>query len=224
MDEAMTLDEAQAVLEGRAAMYGFLSAVYRSEISAETLAQVRAQVSEETGGEEGRGYALLRRFFWETAGEAPGVVEKELAADYAGLFLSVGRTPVPPFESVYTSEGRLIMQRARDEVLALYREEGLGRSDSFKEPEDHIAIELEFMGFLCQKALHALSAGNKEAAQAALEKQKDFLTRHLLVWVPQFCADIERSAATDFYRALAQITDEHLSYEVDAIAELTEAI
>jgi len=125
---------------------------------------------------------------------------------------------------VFTSAERLLMQRARDEVLAIYREEGLDRSDDFKEPEDHIAIEFEFMGYLCQKALESLDADETEAAKGSLQKQKEFLDKHLLVWVPQFCKDVQKSARTDFYKAIAQITEEHLSYESDAIAELMEAI
>jgi anaerobic sulfite reductase subunit A len=125
---------------------------------------------------------------------------------------------------VYTSPERLLMQRARDEVLAMYREEGLDRSDDFKEPEDHIAMEFEFMGYLCQKALESLDTDDAEAAKASLQKQKEFLDKHLLVWVPQFCKDVQKFARTDFYKAIAKITEEHLSYENEAIAELTEAI
>jgi TorA maturation chaperone TorD len=224
MDDGMTLDEVLEVLEGRASIYGFLSAVYGSEIRAEGLAQLREQMSEESEEEDSPGYALLRRFFQQTASDDAGAVETELAADYASLFLSIGRKPVPPYESVFTSAERLLMQRARDEVLAIYREEGLDRSDDFKEPEDHIAIEFEFMGYLCQKALESLDADETEAAKGSLQKQKEFLDKHLLVWVPQFCKDVQKSARTDFYKAIAQITEEHLSYESDAIAELMEAI
>lgn len=224
MDDVMTLDDALEVLESRAGIYEFLSAVYGVEVNKDVLAELREQMSDESDEEDSPGYALLRRFFQQTASDDPGAVETELAADYASLFLSIGRKPVPPYESVYTSQERLLMQRARDEVLAMYRQEGLGRSDDFKEPEDHIAMEFEFMGYLCQKALESLDADDTEGAKAALQTQKDFLDKHLLVWVPQFCKDVQKSARTDFYKAVAQITDEHLSYEGEAIAELMEAI
>ena len=37
-----------------------------------------------------------------------------------------------------------MMQDARDEVLVLYRAFGLDKQESWKEGEDHIALELEF--------------------------------------------------------------------------------
>ena len=224
MTDTLTLDDVREVLEGRAGVYGFLSAMYGVEVRKDVLTEMREQMSGESEEEESAGYALLRRFFQKTAGDDLGALETELASDFAGLFLGGGRKRAYPYESVYTSPERLLMQRARDEVLALYREEGLGRRDDFKEPEDHIAMEFEFMGYLCQKVLESLDADNAAAAKAALQKQKEFLDQHLLVWVPQFCKDILKFARTDFYKAIAKITEEHLSYESEAIAELTEAI
>ena len=37
------------------------------------------------------------------------------------------------------------MQKERDEVLILYKSAGLELSKNFREPEDHVAIELQFM-------------------------------------------------------------------------------
>lgn len=147
-----------------------------------------------------------------------------LAAEYAGPFLNVGKRPACPYESVYTSPERLLMQEARDEVLAVYREEGLSRSEALKEPEDHIAIEFEFMAHLCQKAVAAFEQGDRAACLASLEKQRSFLEQHLLVWVPDFCRDVEGAATTDFYRGVAQLTAEFLVEEREALGELTAAL
>jgi len=78
-------------------------------------------------------------------------VEQDLAVEYAGLFLNMRLVSVAPFESVYTSPEHLLMQEARDEVLSEYRREGLDKVKDFKEPEDHIALELGFMAYLCQR-------------------------------------------------------------------------
>jgi anaerobic sulfite reductase subunit A len=221
----MTLDDVLEILEDRGATYAFLSTVYGVEASAELLTQMREQVVDEPQPEdEGTGYELLRQFLQAIGDDKLASWVTELAADYAALFLAVGRKPVPPYESVYTSADRLLMQRARDEVLAEYRKEGLGPKEGFREPEDHIAMEMEFMGYLCQKALESLDSEDAEAARASLQKQKDFLDKHLLVWVPEFCKDVRKTARTDFYKAIAQITEEHLSYEGDAIAELMNSI
>ena len=48
-----------------------------------------------------------------------------------------------------------MMQEARDEVLAVYRSEGLDKLPSWKESEDHIALELEFMAVLGDRIVTA---------------------------------------------------------------------
>ena len=56
--------------------------------------------------------------------QADGTVLTELAVDYVRAFIGSGNdgfSAAYPYESVYTSPKRLMMQDARDEVLVLYR-------------------------------------------------------------------------------------------------------
>jgi TorA maturation chaperone TorD len=167
---------------------------------------------------------MLRAYAAKIEGADLEKVRTDLASEYAALFLNASRRAVHPFESVYTSAERLIMQRARDEVLTEYRKEGLDRVGDFREPEDHIAIELEFMAYLCQKAAGAVEAGDKAAALEYLNRQDSFLKKHLLVWVPEFCQDVQRATKIGFYKGIARITEEHLAHEGETIAELVEAV
>ena len=163
------------------------------------------------------GYALLDRFVSTTTESTL----TELAVDYAKIFLGVRRgSGAFPYESIYTSENRLFMQEARDEVLAAFRAEGLDRADDFNEPEDHVALEFEFMAYLCQKALTAFQESEDEKALGYLEKQKAFLEEHILNWVPDFCRDVDEIAQTDFYKAAAKITHGYINLEGAIIGEL----
>ena len=75
--------------------------------------------------------------------QADGTVLTELAVDYVRAFIGSGNdgfSAAYPYESVYTSPKRLMMQDARDEVLVLYRAFGLDKQESWKEGEDHIAL------------------------------------------------------------------------------------
>ena len=47
----------------------------------------------------------------------------------------------------------------RDEVVGFYGKERLRRVEWFKEPEDHVAIEFEFMAYLCLKEKETLEVG-----------------------------------------------------------------
>lgn len=102
----------------------------------------------------------------------------ELAIDYVQTFIGNGVNSFAaayPFESVYTSEKRLMMQEARDQVLTLYREHGLEKQESWHDGEDHIALEMEFMQVLANRAADALEQGNEAEAVKLMETQEQFV-------------------------------------------------
>jgi len=219
----ITRAEWETLISNRAGTYAFLSRLYRVEADKALLEQI-SEMGLSTEVEEpdiSEGYALLEQFIGRTTESTL----TELAVDYARLFLGVSRgSGAFPYESVYTSEGRLFMQEARDEVLKVFREEGLDRADDFTEPEDHVSLEFEFMAFLCHKTLDALQKCDDEDALGYLEKQKVFLDNHILNWVPTFCKDVERFAQTDFYKAAAKITHGYLRLEGAILDELLQEI
>jgi len=148
----------------------------------------------------------------------------ELAVEYAGLFLGVWRVPAHPSESAYFSDGQLIMQEPRDEVLKLYRSMGVDKAGQFKEPEDHIALELQFMTHLCEKTNADLKRGNIPEARKCLEVQRDFLNEHLGKWVPRLAADILKSSRGEFYKAIAKITEGYVEMDKKLVVELIDSL
>ena len=225
MENGSGNSEVSAVLQSRAAVYSFLSRVFRQEIGADELAQL---VRELTGsgieqGAAGEGYEVLQQFARDVQESDLASVTAALATEYTRLFYTNNPDDVFLFESVYTSEDHLLMQRARDQVVQLYRQEGLDKEHSFQEPEDHIALELAFMAFLCTRTLEALETDG-EAARDYLNKQRAFLMDHLLVWVPEFSEDLARVTRSSFYRGIALITREHLASELQTVDELLSAV
>ncbi|ONI38851.1 hypothetical protein AN639_03000 [Candidatus Epulonipiscium fishelsonii] len=135
----------------------------------------------------------------------------DLAVDYAKTFLGAGiaqGASAFPYESVYTSPKRMLMQDAWVQVISVYEQNGLERNEDAKDLlEDHIAVELNFMSYLCE-------CTNKYTEPlSGLEKQKNFLNTHLLNWVPQFCLDIKQYADTEFYRMVGQLTSTFLQLD-----------
>jgi TorA maturation chaperone TorD len=219
----ITRAEWETLISNRAGTYAFLARLYRVEADQALLEQIsRMELSKEIEDSEiGEGYALLDQYIEKMTESSL----TELAVDYAKIFLGVSRgSGAFPYESIYTSEAHLFMQEARDEVLATFRAEGLDRAQDFNEPEDHIALEFEFMAYLCQKTLEDLQQGDEEQAFSFLEKQKQFLEEHILNWVPDFCRDVEQFAQTDFYKAAAKITQGYLNLEGTLIDELLQEI
>jgi anaerobic sulfite reductase subunit A len=149
-------------------------------------------------------------------------VRLDLAVEYAGLFLGVWGKPGHPSESYYLTKGQLIMQQPRDDVLKLYKAMGVDKAGQFKEPEDHIALELQFMAHLCDKTNAALKDGNFKDARKYLDVQRNFLDEHLGKWVPKLASDILTSARHEFYRAIAKITKAYVDADKELVAHLDE--
>lgn len=126
----------------------------------------------------------------------------KLLWEYTRLFIGPYRLPCPPWESVYTSPKRLMMQEAADEVIKIYHETGLAISSADVMP-DHIGAELNFLAVLFQK-MNDDSEGNG----GSLRIIERFLNEHLKQWVPRFVSDMERSADSALYKALARVTGE----------------
>ena len=192
----------------RANMYGFLSRLYRAEIDEDLLEQLHnMHYRVSTGNKKvSKAHLLIATYL-------SGIWENtliELAADYMRVFFGHGyngHAAAYPFESVYSSERRLLMQGARDEVLALYRAAGLEKQESWKEGEDHIALELEYMQILAQRTGEALKQGDNKEAKKLIKSQFNFIQDHLGGWIPLLSEQMIRFASTDFYRGVAYLTE-----------------
>ena len=125
-EEEATLQDLVKLNEQRGATYGLLARLFRVEIDEALLKELRGmRFPAKTGNDEvDKGYRLFAKYLsnaWENS-------LAELAVDYARVFIGHGIdafSAAYPFESVYTSEKRLLMQDARDEVLAIYHSMGL---------------------------------------------------------------------------------------------------
>ena len=202
--EQITLSD---ILKNRTSTYQLLTRMYMVEVDAEFLESLRnMRFPKNTGNANvDEGYRLIREFLNHADVNALDV----LAVDYARTFLGSGvsgYSAAYPFESVYTSPKRLMMQTARDEMLALYRAAGLGKSETWKDAEDHIAVELEYMTILGTRISESYNEGDEDAAIALLVSQRNFLEDHLLAWFPMMAKDMEKFPKTDFYKGLGKLT------------------
>lgn len=202
------LADLAALCDQRSATYGLLARLYRVEVDQELLDRLHAmRFPARTGSDQvDRGYRALATYLSNLDERSV----TELAVDYTRVFIGYGVDSYAaafPFESVYTSEKRLKMQDARDEVLAIYHAGGLEKDPDWPENEDHVAVELEFMQFMCDRAAAALRAGDEGCAAAALATQRNFMEDHLAGWVPLMTTDVRRLAKTAFYQGLADLTD-----------------
>lgn len=205
-DEFYAYEELVSLLAQQAAGYELLGRLFQREVDVELLQSLcEGRYPAHTGNDHlDEGYRGLVVFL-NHRGERTGT---ELNVDYLHVF--IGNTQdashvAYPYESVYTSPDRLLMQDARDAVLAAYRSEMITLVNEHNEPEDHMGFELAFCAVLLRRAVEALTAGNTARAIELVEKERAFVRDHLGVWAPEFASDVKRIAQTGFYRALADI-------------------
>ena len=129
-----------------------------------------------------------------------------LKVDFSKLFVGPYNLSAAPYGSVYLESDRKMMGNSTQDVRKRYREAGLDTAKTFKDAPDHISAELEFMYYLIFKEIEAFSKSDTEAAIDFIQKQKSFLEDHLMLWVPQFTANIIENAETSFYQNLARAT------------------
>ena len=214
-DEPCANEELVSLLAQQAAGYELLGRLFQREVDAELLRSLcEGRYPAHTGNDHlDEGYRGLVVFL-NHRGERTGT---ELNVDYLHVF--IGNTQdashvAYPYESVYTSPDHLLMQDARDAVLAAYRSEMITLVNEHNEPEDHMGFELAFCAVLLRRAAEALAGGDTARAVELVGKERAFVRDHLGVWAPEFAGDVKRIAQTGFYRALADVLLGYL--EVDA--------
>lgn len=232
----------------RAAAYRFLSKAFLEEIPLsfwETVSQgafLRGGIAPGFSPKgEFSSCAFVRALVEAAVRSGSERVYLDAAADCAALLWGMSAYSVHPYESVYRDPAGVMMQDARDAVVAAYRAAGVQpRALAGNIPEDHLGIELAFMGYLCDWEAEGLAQGDAQQTEGMRAMQRAFLEEHLLVWAPNLCADLvcraQERAACDTVRAreddlrregglqplyatLAQTTSEFLACEQAALCD-----
>lgn len=194
------------LFDSRARMYGLLSGLYEKELDFEQITELKGmRFPVDTGNlSTDEGFRNMYEYL-KTAWE--GSVT-ELKVDYSRAFIGSGVSGYSAaylYESVYTSERRLLAREARGEVLQYYRNNNL-KKGQWNDLEDHIALELEFMQIMSMRTRDALAAGDEDAALNHIRCQYDFVRNHLNNWLPMMVGDVLKFAETTFYQGAAMLT------------------
>lgn len=194
-------------MEYRVHLYSLLSRLYRVEADASLLEKLKGLSFPNAANKTlAEGYAMLRAYLDNCNEEALD----DLAVDYATVFLAAGSADgqaAIPCESIYTSPKKIFMQEAWEDVCRIYAENGLTKSTQHSDlMEDHLALELEYMAVLVKRF-------DPKAEQ-------EFIENHLLNWLPNFVADIDKYADHDFYKAVGRITLGFLQMELELLTTL----
>jgi len=135
--------------------------------------------------------------------------------EYVALF-SVNPC-APPYESYYQDPEGFVRSWIIIQLEKEYAEAGLKIRRSFKQPPDHVAIELEFMAFLCSLEAKGHETSNEVDVRTSLERQYQFLSSHLGNWYPRFAQMVKDAPTMGLYDLTVEATNTYLHLEKSAV-------
>ncbi len=211
-NQSATVEE-QALARGL--IYRFVAGAYRYPESGtrDTVRQQNRAISEALAALADSSDLRLRECFADLQAAAQTSTAETLESDYISLFGHAVQGRCPLYEAEYSeSDERLQQPHELSDLSAFYRAFGLGLGEKVRERVDFLAVECEFMAFLCVKQAYAEEHRDAELAAVTVDAARKFLRDHLGRWVPA-CArrTIDQSHAP-FYTALARFT---LAYVID---------
>jgi len=145
---------------------------------------------------------------------------EQLKIEFTRLFVGPYGLKAPPYGSIYLEGERKFMGESTTDVMGQYKDVGIVVSDSFREAPDHIAAELEFMYFLIFKEIETIRSETEGTPQDFLSRQKEFLQRHLGMWVEAFSSVIKKHAESNFYQNLAVATSIFIKQDLEYLCSL----
>lgn len=128
---------------------------------------------------------------------------EELAVEFARLFIGPRNPSAIPYASFYLSESKTMMSDVTLDVRKMYLDAGMAVKELYSLPDDHIAIELEFLQYLTERIIELFEKGNREEASLLYEMQGRFLKDHISKWIVSFADNVIASTNEDFYRGAA---------------------
>lgn len=131
--------------------------------------------------------------------------DEEYRADHAQLFVGPGTMAACPWESVHRSEEGLTFEADTLRVRRAYAAAGFQAPALNREPDDHIGLELAFVGELAVRALEARDDGDRKGEEQARAAARSFVSDHLDAWAPRLAELVEARARIDLYRAVGAL-------------------
>jgi TorA maturation chaperone TorD len=146
---------------------------------------------------------------WNRLADASAAMDPDAAAqEYTDMFIGVGKCEVNLHASHwiagFMAEKPLVELRSDLVILKIARKEAATLM------EDHLSA-------LCE-TMRLLVAGNGDRSPATVDQQRNFLQKRLLSWVFDCCGAITKSSLANYYRRVAELTQQFLALERDSLA------
>ncbi|MEZ8393450.1 molecular chaperone TorD [Vibrio cyclitrophicus] len=200
------MKDTKAFNEQRAEIYWWLSSLFAKELTQEELdhyhsVEIRSFLSG-LGSNEALKPSIDKLVDALNRLQTREDAQLELSADFCDLFLKTDKHGALPYASMYIGETGLLNDKPAKDMEDIMAKHNLIVNQGLKEPADHIAIELDFLGNLIIRS-------NETELEEELEKsfviQQQFIEQQLLTWLPKFnvkCHDVDQFG---FYASVSSL-------------------
>jgi TorA maturation chaperone TorD len=190
--------------QARADVYAVLARLY-ADAPDEGFLKALAAAPRMPDGDNDNRFAIA----WNRLLDASAAMDPEAAAqEYTDLFIGVGKCEVNLHASHWIA-GFMIekpLVELRSDLVSLK----IARKEAATLLEDHFSALFETMRLLI--------TGDADRPPAAMEDQRNFCQKRLLSWAFGCCGAIEKSPLANYYRRVAELTDQFLALERDSLA------
>lgn len=144
------------------------------------------------------------------------------SVEYTRLFI-VGRGAeiCSPYESSYAAASAEQAGMAAALVARAYARAGVEAARRGLEDPDHVAVELEFLAYLCQREAAAWSSRDTHQALRALAEERTFLRQHLGRWFGAFAEGVHAASREPLYGLAAAAAHTFIHHDAELLDRLT---
>lgn len=223
-----TRETFEVILANRVLLYKLFHKTFGREIDADFLALLGDPAIAQA-------FLLLSMSEGDTMDKAAAFVcsqsEKSADADYVStlyneymrMFIGPQKLLAPPWESVYRSHQGLLFQESTLTIREIYRRSGFQPEGYPRVPDDSLALELDFMGRMAERAQAALLENRTDDLREALTVSESFLRVHLLYLVPKMLERMSESALRLFYPPMTKILHAFLELDLELVQDMLRA-
>ena len=209
------------ILNGRIFIYEILIYLLSKEPEIDGLIELSKQEELKRLGGISEGAELINDYLKIMKIEETDSFLKSTREEYQRLFVGPAPIQVPIWESVYFDPEKLMFGERTMVVRAFYKKYSFEFVRKNKEPEDHLAIELEFMLFLNKKTLEAQK---DDEARELIKDQLLFLNNHLLTWIEKFAKLLFNRSESLLYKGTVLLLKEFLLVDKDTLYMMEEEL
>lgn len=202
----------EVTLAARAYLYRVFHGLLGCEPTAQTLDAVDAALVRQSLEIAGAWDAatdeeavVLER--WCEALSRLGADPSELTRLYNNLFVGPAVPAALPWEAMHTTNARRLFGPVALSVRKAYRAAGCIPAGYPHVSDDALALELDFLAVMAQRAQRQLEEGDAEAADASLRSSGQFLGEHLGAWTSSLWRHVEGYRSGTLYALTARALD-----------------